>query len=135
MIECYAVDLLKAKNIKDLPQVEMALETALRLSIPSNEDPEQILNFHKVLARFHFKLIETTGNSRLVHFYKSIFSNLTRYQFRYLRIPGSVETNLKEHRQVLDAIKKGDYNQAKENLRYHIMKRLQEPLNHYLTKP
>jgi DNA-binding GntR family transcriptional regulator len=124
MIECYAVNILKARKIKDLPQVESTLEAASSLPIPSSEDPEQFLDFHKELAAFHFKLVEAAGNSRLVHFYKAISFNLARYQYKYLRLPGSLEISIKEHRQVLDALKKGDYVLAKKNLRYHINKRL-----------
>jgi DNA-binding GntR family transcriptional regulator len=32
MIECYAIDLLKAKNIKDLPQMELAVSSTSGLS-------------------------------------------------------------------------------------------------------
>jgi len=124
MIECYAVELLKRKEKKDLLQLESAIEDASNLPIPLTDDPEQYLKFHKKFVNFHFKMIEACCNSRLVHFYRSISLNLARYQFRSLRLPGSLETDQKEHRQILNALKIGDYEDAKKILRSHITKRL-----------
>jgi DNA-binding GntR family transcriptional regulator len=38
----------------------------------------------------------------------------------YLFIPGSVRHSLKDHREILDFIKKGEYDKAKECLMNHI---------------
>jgi len=120
MIECYTIDLLKSKNIKDLPQVELAFAEASRLSFPSLDNLDEMLHYHKVFANFHIKLVESAGNYRLLQFYKAISSNLTRYQIIYLFIPGAAPHSVKEHHQVLDLIKMGSYEKAKEVMRQHI---------------
>jgi DNA-binding GntR family transcriptional regulator len=124
MIECHAVELLKRKKIRDLPQLKAAIAQASDLSIPASDDPEQYLKFHKAFITFHSLLIQASGNSRLVHFNRAISLNLARYQFRSLRLPGSLENNSKEHREILEALKKGAYENAKKILRHHITKRL-----------
>jgi len=124
MIECYAVDLLKRKKYINLLQLESAIEDASNLPIPSTDDPEQYLEFHKKFVNFHFKMIEACGNSRLLYFYKSISLNLARYQFKSLRLPGSLETDQNEHEQILNALRIGDYEDAKKRLKSHITKRL-----------
>jgi DNA-binding GntR family transcriptional regulator len=63
MIECYAIDFLKAKNIKDLPQVELAVSSTSGLSTPSTNDPKVMLNYARDFANYHIKLVESTGNS------------------------------------------------------------------------
>jgi DNA-binding GntR family transcriptional regulator len=125
MIECYAIDLLKVKNIRDLGQVASALDAASKLSVPSSGDTEQYLIYLKTFADYHVKLVESCSNGRLIHFYQAIASNLARYQFMYLHIPGTRETSLKEHRQVLILIEAGDYDRAKEYLRSHIKSTLE----------
>lgn len=125
MIECHAVELLKRKKIKDLPQLESAVEEASNLSAPASNDPEQYLKFHKAFVTFHAKLIHACGNSRLVHFNRAISLNLARYQFKSLQMPGSLEIDNREHMQILDALKEGHYEDAKKTLRHHITKRLQ----------
>lgn len=120
MIECFAIDLLKAKNIKELPQVELALEEATRLSPPSVENPDELLYYHKVFFDFHSKLVEALGNYRIVHFYKAIALSLTRYRIMYLLVPGSGTHSLQDHREILDFIRMAEYDKAKKCLVKHI---------------
>ena len=120
MIECYTIDLLKAKKIKELPQVELAFEEATRLPFPSVENPDEMLHYHKVFFDYHRKLVEAVGNHRIIHFYNAISLNLTRYQIMYLFVPGSSGHSLQDHREILDFIKIGEYDKAKEWLGNHI---------------
>jgi DNA-binding GntR family transcriptional regulator len=120
MIECYTIDLLKAKKIKELPQVELALEEATRLPFPSVENPDEMLHYHKVFFDYHRKLVEAVGNYRIIHFYNGISLNLTRYQIMYLFVPGSGRHSLQDHREILDFIRMGEYDKAKECLVNHI---------------
>lgn len=120
MIECCSIDLCKAKNVRDLPQVALALDAGFKLSVPSTDDTEQYLIYIKTFADFHTKLVESCGNSWLIHFYQAIATNLARYQFRYFHIPGTHETSLKDHREVLNFIEAGEHDRAKEHLSSHI---------------
>ena len=120
MIECGAIDLLKAKNIRNLPHVASALDAGLELSVPSSDDTEQYLIYIKTFADYHIKLVESCGNGWLIHFYQAIAFNLARYQFKYFHIPGTRETSRKDHREVLNLIEAGDHDRAKEYLRSHI---------------
>lgn len=120
MIECYAIDLLKNKNVRDLPQAKLALEETSSLSLPSSYDPDEILRYHMIFANFHISLIESTGNHRLFEIYNVISSNLTRYQIIYLYIPGSGQRSMTNHREILEHIKAGAYEEAKDLMRDHI---------------
>ena len=120
MIECCAIDLLKLKNIRNLPQVASALDAAFKVSVPSSDDTEQYLIYIKIFADYHIKLVESCSKGRLIHFYQAIASNLARYQFMYFHIPGTREISLRDHRQVLNFIEAGDHDRAKEHLRSHI---------------
>jgi len=121
MIECYAIDLLKASNIKNLPKVTLALNRALSLPVPLNSvDPEQLLNRIKVILNFHNSLVESSGNSRLANIYNSISFNLARYQFIYFYISGAAQHSLDDHKRIFESISSGNYDQAKEELRKHI---------------
>jgi len=120
MFECYAIDLLKARNISDLPEVSSALTMASGLSFPLEYDQDQRLKYLKIFADFHIKLVEASCNERLNYFYKSIQSTLYRYQFMYLSLPGAGPHSLEEHQHILNSIKAGDYDEAKEYLKVHI---------------
>lgn len=120
MIESYAFDLFKTMDVLDLSQVEAAFEESVNLHLPSAENPEEMLHFHQVFAGFHAKLVELTGNFRIIHFYKTIALNLTRYQVMYLFMPGSVDQSLQDHRDILNLVRKRDLDQAKTCLLNHL---------------
>lgn len=120
MIDCYAIDLLEAKNIRDLPQVASALAKASGLSTPSDVDSQQMLIYREAFADYHIKLVESAGNSRMIHFYRAISSSLARYEYMHLSIPDTARRSLEDHQQILNLIKTGDYHQARECMRAHI---------------
>jgi DNA-binding GntR family transcriptional regulator len=120
MIECYAIELLKAKGIRELPEASKALAVARRLHMPRTSDPYEKFGYLKAIADFHISLVKASGNSRLSHFYRAIFSNLARYQDMYVFIPGLMEKSQGVHEQILGFIQKGNYEKAKEKLRSHI---------------
>lgn len=120
MLECYAINFLKDRNIRDLPNVTASVESASDLSTPSQDNREEVFTYLKAFVDFHIKLIESTGNHWVIHFYNSISSHLARYQFIYLYIPGSGRRSIEEHNQILDFIKTGNYEKAKKFMREHI---------------
>ena len=120
MLECYAIDILRAKKIRSLPDVSASVESASHLSMPSQDNKEEVFTYLKAFVDFHIKLIESTGNDWVLHFYNLISSNLARYQFIYLYIPGSGRRSAEEHNQILDFIGAGDYTKAKKFMKEHI---------------
>lgn len=120
MLECFAVDLLKAQNISSLPEVSSALTSASGLLIPPDYDQDQRLKYLKIFADFHIKMVEASGNNRLDYFYKSIQSTLYRYQFMYLSLPGAGPHSFEEHHHILNLITAGAYDEAKKRLKAHI---------------
>ena len=120
MIECYAIDLLKIQNIRDLPQVAAVLDYTSDLSLPDSAKDEDRFNYLMGFADFHIKLVESAGNSRLIHFYNIISSNLARYQFMYVYLPGLTRNSQEKHHQILEYINSGAYELAKERLGTHI---------------
>jgi DNA-binding GntR family transcriptional regulator len=120
MLECYAIDILKTKNLRISPTVIAAVESSSRLSIPSQNDKEAVFNYLKAFVDFHIKLIGSAGNNWVIHFYNSISSHLARYQFIYLYIPGSGRRSIEEHNQIIEFITNGNYEEAKTFMREHI---------------
>jgi DNA-binding GntR family transcriptional regulator len=120
MIECYAIDLLKAKNVTYLPEMESALKSTSGLATPSYENKEEVLRYLETVVAYHKKLVSSTGNHWLIHFYNSIHSSLARYQFIYAYSRGQSYRDRKEHKEMLDLIKRGEYEKTKELLRSHM---------------
>lgn len=122
MMECFSVDLLKAKGIRDLPKVEAALDETVNLAMPSSDDAYKKFDYLRVIANFHISLVETAGNKQLNYFYHSIFPNLARYQSIYTYISGLMNESYQEHKEFLRLVKNCDYEKAKDFLKCHINK-------------
>ena len=123
MIECFAVDLLKASSVRDLPKVEAALQIASTLTLPlDRSNHEALFNGIMCLIDFHYALIESAGNSQIIDVYRSMIYSLARYQYRYFEasVNGTALYSLYDHEKVLNLIGNGEYDQAKEKLREHI---------------
>jgi DNA-binding GntR family transcriptional regulator len=120
MLESCAIDLLKEKNISDLPEASSIQKLVDGLSIPPKEDIAQRLRYHKIFFDFHAKIVEAAGNSWLNKFYNSLGTTLRRYQFQYIYLPGATSPSIEEHHQILNLIKIEAYEDAKKCLKAHI---------------
>lgn len=120
IIEYGTIDCLKAKNIRDLPEVASALELAeQRSSTPSDDSQIEAVGSRNPFPYFHIKLVESTENNWLIRFYNTIAPTLARYQFMCY-VPGILSKVQEEHKQMLDLIEKGKHASAKKLLRAHI---------------
>ena len=120
MVECYAIELLERKNIRNLPEVVSSLEAFSRLSMPDSDNMEQRLNYLKASYDFHIKLVESSGNKLLTYWNNSMCSHLNRYQFIYFYIPDSKQCSREDHQQIMDLITMGAYEKAQNLLMEHI---------------
>lgn len=115
MIECYSIDLLQKKGVKNFSSLDAAVSESSMAGIKSPDDSMEVLRYLRVFADFHLKLVELTGNPRLIQFHQSILNSLCRYQFTYFSRRSS-QILLNEHRLIMDYLKAGDYGQAKQAL-------------------
>lgn len=120
MIECFAVDLLKDRGSIDLSLLGEDLEKTAKLEIPAAPDPLAKYEYCRDILNFHIKLVESSGNLRLVQFFQSIFSSLARYRLTYEPAVGLAIKSHRDHEEIYELIKDKRYEQAKDNLRSHI---------------
>ncbi len=120
MIECYAIDLLKAGNVRDLPEISSSLAKASQLTPLSDEDQNETVTYLRSLTDFHVKLVASTCNSRIIHFYDSIVTTLARYQYFCTKISTLTLESRDTHERVFELLTRGSYDQAKKLLISHI---------------
>jgi DNA-binding GntR family transcriptional regulator len=126
MIECHVIDLLKEKNLRNLPMVDLAIEDILNNPMPP-DDPYEKWHYLEAIDEFHVKLVDSAKNMILNRFYGTIRFNIYRYQY-WLRVlcmpdlfsPKALQTITGEHREILDSIQRGDFDGAKDCLKSHM---------------
>jgi len=123
MIELYAIDILKKRNVREVSKIRGVFDLAASLEFSERftNDKLERLRYLQILAACHSKLVELAENSFLVHFHQTITYNLSRYQNRYPYDPDSFQTSQEYHRLIFNSIKEGNFDEAKDLLRTHLV--------------
>jgi DNA-binding GntR family transcriptional regulator len=120
MIESYAIDLLKSKDVRHLESVSLSVTQASELPLPQPNDRKEIISYLRGLTDFHVKLVATTGNHWIIAFYDSIITSLARYQYFCIRVPGLTHKSQESHEKICGLLADGSYERAKKVLTSHI---------------
>jgi len=124
MLEIHCIELLCDKGIKEIPEVEKALDLSNLQPVKPEDGSEQIVNYQRVCSAFHRRLVESAGNPKIENFYSSISSHLARYQFMSLHLPKKAAKSNKDHKIIYDQIHRGEYNQAISLMKAHLNQNL-----------
>lgn len=120
MIECKAVDLIKSKKIRALPQIDQAIKKASTLRVPSlRASISDFYSFFETGLSFHLILVNATGNRRLSQIYQGIQYNLLRYHVILSRENLGAQVKV-DHSDIAERLANGQYVEAKEILQAHI---------------
>jgi DNA-binding GntR family transcriptional regulator len=134
MIECYAIDLLTKYGVQHFTAIESSLaSSAAVLGLPSNNAAERLVVI-KAFADFHLALIECTGNSRLIAFYLSIYSNLLRYQFICDSVFKTTQLSQEEHNRIFEFLKLSEFEKTRQLSMAHIDLHLEALKREYFTR-
>lgn len=120
MIECKAIDLLKSKKIRVIPQIDRAIKEETSLKVPSQDaSPSEFLEFFEIGLKFHSLLIDAAGNKRLSQYFKGIQYNLLRYHVFQGSVNLKAQTKV-DHSELVERLANGQYVKAKKYLQDHI---------------
>ena len=127
------------EDIQKVMQIRGVLEgLAARLATPliteekievletCNENMEKSVNKNNVLAfkkesnKFHSVILEVCGNDRLVKIRQNLADQILKFRNISLHVPGALESALKKHREITEALKQGDADKADELSKLHI---------------
>ena len=116
MIECFAIDLLEANNLREVKKIPEGSLNDTHAIFAFDGD---LGNFSSLID-FHSRLVYSTNNTLLMYLYRSISSNLARYQFMFAEVPGLAADSQEKHMEIQQLIEEGRYDEARSLLRIHI---------------
>jgi DNA-binding GntR family transcriptional regulator len=122
VIEGAAIDAIAQNKNRDIAALRRVMDGGMPAALPHNPDVPAIISYYQSVAGFHWKLIEASANRWLVHCYRCIDATLARYQIIYLAVPGTPQHSVKCHREILQLMEDGKFQEAKESLDAHILK-------------
>jgi DNA-binding GntR family transcriptional regulator len=117
-LEAAAAELLSERPSQERLSTARELESANKaMEIALKKD--DLTAWAKADELFHKLLIEHSGNQRLLRMYHTIMDQSHRARMITLRIRPSPEGSVKEHRSIVDAIKRGSPSEARELAKQH----------------
>ena len=83
-------------------------------------DTGDLLGVSDLNARLHGRLLEIADNRTVARLVATLSSQLVRFQYRTILLPGRAEQSHLEHRAIVDAVGSGDSDAAEQAVRDHL---------------
>jgi DNA-binding GntR family transcriptional regulator len=83
-------------------------------------EAQDLLNASDVNALLHAKIVELSGHATAQRLIRSLNSQMVRFQFRTILIPGRPGQSHAEHTAIIDAVIAGDADKAERAMRKHL---------------
>ena len=80
---------------------------------------DNLVEWAKADERFHQLLVERSGNGRLARMFHTIMDQSHRARMLTLRLRPKPTASVREHRAIVDAIRRGDVQAARERAKRH----------------
>jgi DNA-binding GntR family transcriptional regulator len=91
-------------------------------------EADDLLALSEQNARLHGRLIEISGHDTASRLISSLNTQIVRFQYRTILLPGRGDRSLSEHAAIIDAVAAGDPKAAETAMRTHLS-RVAEALN------
>ena len=92
-----------------------AVNARMRSALAAND----LEDWAKADERFHQLLVERSGNGRLARMFHTIMDQSHRARMLTLRLRPKPTSSVREHRAIVDAIRRGDARAARERAKQH----------------
>jgi DNA-binding GntR family transcriptional regulator len=125
-----AVEILEARSVleglaarfaaqratpEDIDELGQILEEMRR-----RREADDLLGVSEENARLHRRLIEISGHATASRLIASLNTQIVRFQYRTILLPGRGERSLGEHVAIIDAVASGDPDAAEAAMRAHL---------------
>ncbi|HEX6457431.1 MAG TPA: GntR family transcriptional regulator [Thermoleophilaceae bacterium] len=81
---------------------------------------EDLIGASDVNAELHAKIVELSGHATAQRLIRSLNSQMVRFQFRTILIPGRPSQSLEEHGAIVDAVASGEADKAERAMKRHL---------------
>jgi phosphonate utilization transcriptional regulator len=110
-------------QLKELRELVDAMEKAVKA------DDQR--NYHLLNLRFHDRLVEMAGNSKVTAIYRKLIKELSLFRRMNLAESTTLPVSASEHRQIVKAIASGDGQAAGQAMYDHVMESKQRTLDNH----
>jgi DNA-binding GntR family transcriptional regulator len=113
-----AMDTISADQIGDLDAVVQQMENCVKM------EPGDLLQYQEYHQSFHDKIMVISGHDRLKKISVSIHNQVGRFSYRSLQNKSHLQSSVRYHRQIIDAMKAKDKALACRLMKEHVLEAL-----------
>jgi len=117
-----ATKMISEEEIKELEKYQKQMEYYTK--------KDDVLAFGEMDAELHELILNVCSNNWLIQIRKNLSDQAHRYRIRSLSVPGRLKYSLKEHQEIVEALKRKDAEQADRLSQKHIENVLANILAH-----
>lgn len=110
-----AMDMMTDAQVRELESLVAEMERIV------SEDPVDILLYQKHHKGFHNRLMGIAGNGRLNAFAANLHNQVTPFSYKSLQQKEHLLASVRYHREIIEAIKKGDRASACRLMKRHVL--------------
>ena len=114
-------ELVGRKLAKNITPAQLKEIKALVDSMEKAVKAEDAYNYHLLNLKFHDRLVEMAGNSKLTAIYRKLIKELSLFRRLNLADGWLLPISASEHRQIIKAIASGDEDAAGRAMFAHVM--------------
>jgi DNA-binding GntR family transcriptional regulator len=133
------VRLVDEREAAEILQTRMALEGLAARSAAEKATREEVKELREIIKqmralldagdllgasdlnpKLHGRILEIADNRTVSRLVSTLSSQVVRFQYRTILMPGRAEESHAEHREIVDAIGKGDADRAEQAVRHHL---------------
>jgi len=110
-----ALDVMTDVQVRELETLVAKMERIV------SEDPVDILRYQKHHKAFHSRLMGIAGNGRLNAFAANLHNQVTPFSYKSLQRKKHLLSSVRYHREIIEAVKKGDRPLACRLMKRHVL--------------
>ncbi len=111
-----AMNSISEIQIRELEAVMQRMENCVQA------EPVDLLGYQEYHRNFHSQIMVISGHRRLKKISGSIHNQVSRFSYKSLQNRRHLDSSLRYHRQILDAIKDKDRDRACKLMKEHVLK-------------
>jgi DNA-binding GntR family transcriptional regulator len=111
-----AMDSIDESQIRELEAVVQRMENCVQA------EPVDLLGYQEYHRDFHKQIMVISGHQRLKKIAASIHNQVSRFSYKSLQNKKHLDSSIRYHRQILDAIKGRDSDRACKLMKEHVLK-------------
>ena len=110
-----ALDVLTGAQADELENLVFKMERIV------SEDPVDVLQYQKHHKAFHHRLMRIAGNHRLNAFAANLHNQVSPFSYKSLQQKEHLLSSVRYHREIMEAVKKGDRPLACRLMKRHVL--------------